>query len=98
MNKKLVYDTGSGLFLNNSDLVWFQYFLFIYRYGIVYQKGYLDSGPVVSVVTTKLKGAQILPGDSGEWRQNCPNGSFHDDLLDHTDLVVPPQVSFVIQI
>ena len=68
-------------------------FNLICRYGIVYQKGYLDSGPVVSVVTTKLKGAYELSDNSSEWQQNCPDTQLYGAVLDHTDLVVPPQVS-----
>ena len=63
-------------------------------YGIVYQHGYLEVETAVSVVTTKVKGADALLTDSSaEWMVNCPNSHFNWTVLDHTDLVVPPQVN-----
>lgn len=68
--------------------------MLIYRYGIVYQHGYQDSGPLVSVVTTKLKGADLLTvAHATDWMNNCPASTQPDMLLDYVDLVVPPQVS-----
>ena len=61
----------------------------------MYQHGYRESGPFVSVVTSKVKGAEIV-FDTDEWMDNCPKPLIPETLLDHTDLVIPPQVRIAI--
>lgn len=62
-------------------------------YGIVYQHQAQKSEPVQSVVTTKLKGVDVV-NNPGSFMDNCPSRPPNQDwvVFDHTDLVVPPQV------
>ena len=62
-------------------------------YGIIYEHGYQDVESPVSVVATKVKGAHVVREPSADWMDNCPSSPYNWSILDHTDLVVPPQVS-----
>ena len=63
------------------------------RYGIVLQKGYQKTGPVSSVVTTKVKGASVYNGTE-DYTQNCIDGEgLSTAPWDVGDLIIPPEVS-----
>ena len=58
----------------------------------MWQHGAQDTEIVQSVVTTKVKGVDILYGEQ-DFMINCPESPYDWSLYDHIDLVVPPQVS-----
>ena len=62
----------------------------IFSYGVVWQNGAQDKEAVQSVVTTKVKGVSIL-NSSRQFMVGCKDWP----ILDHVDLIVPPQVSII---
>ena len=71
----------------------FTSFFLLVSYGIVYQHQAQKFESVQSVVTTKLKGVDVV--DNPEtFMANCASRPADQNwvVFDHTDLVVPPQV------
>ena len=56
----------------------------------MWQNGAQDKETVQSVVTTKVKGVSIL-NNSRQFMVGCKDWP----ILDHVDLIVPPQVSII---
>ncbi len=77
------------LTFNRSDcakLAFYQLILLLYRYAIVWKKGYQETDLVVSATTTKLKGTVYTNySELGE-------SDLNHRIWDVADYVIPPEV------
>ena len=74
-------------------------FFLLVSYGIIYQHQAQKFESVQSVVTTKLKGVDVVNNPEA-FMDNCPLRPSDQNwvVFDHTDLVVPPQVGKVVRV
>ncbi|XP_064392414.1 P2X purinoceptor 4-like isoform X2 [Halichondria panicea] len=91
------YDTPKIVHIKNKKvgilnrLVQLGILAYVIVYGIVLQKGYQKTGPVSSVVTTKVKGASVYNGTE-DYTQHCIDGEgLSTAPWDVGDLIIPPE-------
>ena len=71
----------------------FYFFPNLYRYNIVYMKGYQDMESVLGTVSLKTKGAMLYNNSYQPFMQNCNGTSGSPQVFDPADYIIPPQVS-----